>query len=169
MAIIISDTNIFVDLYNTELLDYLFSLTEEIHTVKQVLFELIDKKQSESLAKFISDGKLFIKSFDFTELAELYEFSTHCSNRLSEPDIAVVFYGHQTNGVILSGDRRLRSKAESIGIEVHGILYVVKRLVTDGIITVKIAINALEKLINSNPRLPKSDIDQLIDDLQKNS
>ena len=42
MAIIISDTNIFVDLYNTELLDYLFSLTEEIHTVKQVLFELIN-------------------------------------------------------------------------------------------------------------------------------
>ncbi|MCR5453748.1 MAG: hypothetical protein K6F33_02020 [Bacteroidales bacterium] len=162
MAIIISDTNVFIDLCEVGLLESFFSLDEEIHTVKQVVFELIDKAQSEYVAKFVEEKKLHVKSFSLAELMELNNFSEQCSNRLSEPDVAVIFYGKQTGGIILSGDRRLRSKAESIGLEVHGVLYIIYRLYTDGIITAKKAIESLENLKASNNRLPKSDIERLI-------
>lgn len=160
--IIISDTNIFVDLCNIGLLDSFFLLDEDFRTTKHIMMEIVQSEQQEKIFPYTANGKLLVKSFDLPELILLSEYKSECSSRLSESDVSVIFYGKQTGGVIMTGDNRLRKKAESEGLEVHGILYIILRLFQSSIITSETANYALTKLTETNPWLPKSEIDKII-------
>ena len=46
--VVVSDTNIFIDLYNVDLLDEFFSLDIEIHTTDFVMNELIVEKHKDN-------------------------------------------------------------------------------------------------------------------------
>ena len=58
---VVSDTNIFLDLLSIDLLAAFFSLTFDFHTTDFVIAEIKEKHQQKLIAKYIENGKLFIK------------------------------------------------------------------------------------------------------------
>ena len=84
------------------------------------------------------------------------------SGNLSIPDCSVCYYARKHNVPMLTGDRRLRKYAEAQSIEVHGILFLFDEMVRFGVVSPAIAAAKLEKLMQLNARLPKSEISQRI-------
>ena len=66
-TIVVSDTNIFIDLIEIGLLDDLFSLPWEIHTTDLVMLELKDANQKQVVMEHKNKGDLHIKEYDTQE------------------------------------------------------------------------------------------------------
>lgn len=162
MAIIVNDTNIFIDLYSIGLLRELCDLTYDVRTVDFVVNEIKDPAQAESIASLVTEGKIKIKSFNSEELAEIVEEHSMVPGNLSIPDCSVCYYARKNSATLLTGDRQLRKYAESNNVAVRGILFIFDEMVAESIISADMAAKKLRELININVRLPKSEIEARI-------
>ncbi len=164
-TIVVNDTNIFIDLFNVGLLDEFFSLPWEVHTTDLVMLELLREGQQATVSKYKDTGQLHIPTLASMEMVKIASMYQQYSNRtnLSLTDCSVWYYAKTNHYVLLTGDRKLRKVAMSDDVEVHGIIHVFDYLVECGAIRLEVAIKKLELLYNTNPRLPKEEIDKHLD------
>jgi predicted nucleic acid-binding protein len=81
---------------------------------------------------------------------------------------AFVLAQREADCILLTGDRRLRSKAEGSRIECHGVLWAVEQIHAAGLTTAKTLIKALERWsADSTVRLPQAEITLLIARLKR--
>ncbi|MBP5424302.1 MAG: hypothetical protein J6Y78_17860 [Paludibacteraceae bacterium] len=162
--IVVSDTNIFIDLIEIELLDEFFSLPWEIHTTDMVVYELKDAIQRNNVLKYISEGSLLMDACDEKAMLALMKFyALHReTTNVSIQDCSVWFYAKNNGCILLTGDSKLRSAALKTGVDVHGILFIIDNLIDKHLLAKETAVNKLNKLKLLNPRLPLSEIDKRI-------
>ena len=163
MDIVVSDTNIFIDLMAVALLEPAFELPIRIHTVDYVIYEIKEDYQKEMLNKFIASGKLVVKEFEESELAEVLGMYGSRSNNVSVTDCSVWYYAKTNNYRLLTGDGKLRRSAIADGVQVSGILYITDMLVECGLIDGKDMAEKLNDLLSINGRLPLSAIKERIE------
>ena len=160
MDIVINDTNIFLDLYDVDLLEAFFQLPVQVHTVDFVVDEIKRPAQQSVIQDLIGRGVLVVKDYSSTSLVNLYQFNLECGGNLTLTDSTVIYYAQSIAECrILTGDRQLRNRAEERGITVSGILYVFDLLVEQGLVSPAEAARKLEALFRINPRLPKREIE----------
>lgn len=122
MKIAITDANVFIDLLETDLLEFLFQINYEIHTTLEVLNELFEK-QEKAVRSFILSGQLYMKAFSPSELTQLHNESF--PRGLSIVDQGLLFYAiANTDYLILSNDGLLCKTAKQRQVEIHGSLWV---------------------------------------------
>ena len=162
--IVVNDTNVFIDLYEVGLLEGFFSLPWEVHTTDFVMLELQREGQHETVARYQTDKRLVVPVFEAKELLEIGRLYQQYVNRtnLSLTDCSVWYYAKMNNCILLTGDRKLRKVSVFDGIEVHGVLYVIDRLVELDIVSRQVAVEKLQQLYVINPRLPKEEVDKRI-------
>ena len=158
--IVISDTNIFIDLVDAGMIDAFFALPFEIHTTTYIIEELLKIEQRAAIENHIATGQLHITSLEGEDFIDLLLLYNGAGSNLSVNDCSVWLLASMKDGALLTGDGNLRRKATQNGIEVHGILYVFDKLVEHGVITTSTARSALEFLSHHNKRLPKSEIEK---------
>ena len=164
MDIVINDTNIFLDLYDVDLLDTFFQLPVQVHTVDFVVDEIKQPAQQSVIQGLISRGVLMVKNYSSAGLANLYQFNIKCGGNLTLTDSTIIYYAQSIAECrILTGDRQLRNRAEERGITVSGILYVFDLLVEHGLISPPEAAQKLEDLFKINTRLPRQEIETRIE------
>ena len=161
--VVVSDTNIFIDLIKLGALGDMFLLPWEIYTTDFVISELEDPKQRDIVLGFQQRNKLIIKTFSSSQLIELYEFMSSHSRKLSLTDSSVWLYAKKEGYTILSGDRKLLSKASTDNVEAHGLLFIFDNLVEYNILPEQYAAALLEELKAINKWLPISEIDKRIE------
>ena len=166
-SLIISDTNIFLDLISVNLLEEFFQLPCKIETTDFVIDEFVQSNQLDYVQKFISSKKLNVISFSFEELVLIKNIFDTRKNNTSLTDCSVWYRAKETSGRLLTGDGKLRKSAEADNVKVSGILYVFDNLVEYKIIKEKEAANLLENLISMNSRLPKEECEKRIQKWQK--
>ena len=162
----VSDTNIFIDLVEIGLLDTFFDLPWEIHTTDMIIHELKKAEQKEKVVEYYSNGRLHVKNYTSMEMSKLIMFHTlqRQKARVSVQDCSVWLYAKDNGYTLLTGDDRLRNAASKMGVDVHGIFYVIDKLVEMQLLSKMDAVDKLAKLILSNPRLPLPEIDKRIKD-----
>lgn len=154
--IVISDTNIFIDLWTMRLLREFFMLPFEIHTVDMVLAEITDSNQKEEIVIATKNGRLEIEQIQSNELPDVLKLK---SGNLSITDAAVWYMAKKKSALLLSGDNKLRRLAESDKVRVAGILYILDVLIEHEIIDISYAAECLELLKGKNKRLPLAEVD----------
>jgi len=156
----ISDTNIFIDLIETGLLDTFFSLPWEFHTTDMIIHELKESAQRKKVIAYQRKKVLHVKTFDEKELSNLIVFHAQMRNKtnVSIQDCSVWLYAHDNGYMLLTGDSKLKNAAMKSGVDVHGILFVIDKLVEHQLLTRERATQKLKVLILLNPRLPQADI-----------
>lgn len=167
--IVVNDTNIFIDLFNMGLLEGFFSLPWEIHTTEFVMVELTRESQHDEISKYVDSGLLHISVFEpdvMTKIVELYQQQMN-QTYLSFTDCSVWYYAKCNSYTLLTGERKLHNASSKDGVEVHGIIYVIDQLVKEGILVKRISISKLRQLGESNPRLPKDEIEKRIKHWEK--
>lgn len=162
LKIAVNDANLFIDLWEVELIEIFFQLPLEFHTTQLILNELEDE-QKEKLSKFIETNQLIVRRLTRDEIDNLATISVN-SRKLSREDLSVYFYARELNNcMILTGDNRLRKEAQRQGFEVHGILWVFEQMLENQLIEAQSAIELLRNIMNINLWLPMGECEKLIE------
>lgn len=160
--LVVSDTNIFIDLIHMGLLGDFFLLPFDITTVDFVIRELKKAGQKETVLEYEARKKLKIVEFSEAEISEIFYLKQSTKGNVSYQDCAVWLCAKKTNATILTGDRALTIRAKDDNIEVHGLLYVLDQIVLHNIIPANLVADKLEELTKENKRLPEDIIKELI-------
>ena len=160
--IIITDTNIITDLDTALILEDFVNL-DNVFISDLVKRDEINYKTGN--IDVINNFKV-ISSTD-SEIIEAIELSK-IERKLSIYDLNNYILARNNNGILATGDNRLKLFAEKNNIEVIRTLKVISYLKKNSIISTEKAINALILLKDSPTcRIPSNDIDNLINDFNK--
>lgn len=151
--LLISDSNIFIDMIVGELLGPMFQLPETF-AVPDVLYE---EELSEQHSELLDLGlvRLGLKGEGVEEAIQL---GVICTGRdaPSHNDLIALMLAKQEKTPLLTGDRRLRKLAEERydSIEIRGTIWLVHRLVEEGLIAPAEAVVGYENMRLGGSRLP---------------
>ena len=169
MEIVVNDTNILIDLFNAGLLPYCKQLNLEFRTLDLIMNEISVVEQREAVQAIVDEGTLKVFSLSGEQVGKVYlkisEYQGACN--LSPEDISVMVYAIDNNCRLLTGDKKLKDKATLENVKVSGILYLTDLLAKESDISNASMIEALERLLNSNNRLPKKLIKERIEALKR--
>jgi predicted nucleic acid-binding protein len=165
MKVVITDVNVFFDLYSIQVLPEFFALDLEIHTTDFVYNEIIREDQKSVFELFERSKKLHIIKTTLEEEDEIKEMELFRPNR-SFPDKTILWKAKKLNCALLTGDSKLRKEAEAHGLEVRGSLWVIKKLIDSGIVSKNEGLQLYKQIKSINPRLPADEIDKLIKGLK---
>ncbi len=169
--VVVSDTNILIDLVETGLMEQFFKLQYEFHTTDMVISELTDMRQRAEVDRYITQGLLKIKAFSSEEMQRFIDFisAKNKGKKLSHTDLSVWYYASENSYVLLTGDGKLRKMAIDDGVVVHGTVFVFDKFVEMDIIPKDVAVEKIKLLKTINPRLPENEIEKRIEDWGKDN
>lgn len=151
--VVVSDTNIFIDLIEIGLIKAFFNCGLEIHTTAMVIDEVKNERQKEEL---LSYDRLVVKKYtesDYNVVYEYYIDARRCSN-LSVTDCSVLLYAKELGCTLLTNDGKLRNVAKREGLEVKRLLSIIMYLVEKNEVDIDVAKAAMERLMETNSRAP---------------
>lgn len=151
--VIINDTNIWIDLKLTNIIEKVFLLPYEL-AVPDILYndELKDM-----------DGELLeangIKIIEMTndEVAETAERSG-MTNRVSFNDLTTLVVAKSRGYILVTGDGNLRKIAKSENVELRGTIWLIDEMVSNNILDIGEAALICKKLLQLKRRLPKEEL-----------
>lgn len=147
IKIAVTDANIFIDLYDLEIINSFFDLDIEVHTTSTVLYELYLNQQQILLA-YHSVGKLEIHNLKMEDYEEI--FNENYPKSLSEADKSVLHVANKINAYVLSSDKAVRNFARIKNIKYHGMIWVFDKLVENKVLSGNEAKLKLKKLLETN-------------------
>lgn len=161
MNVVVSDTNIFIDLDQIGLLEAFCELSCDIHTVDFVLAELTKGILRDKVERLVSAHKIHLKVYDGNELMKLAGYYASIKERcnLSLTDCSVLTYAQDNGFKLLTGDRKLKRHAEVNGLDVSGVLFVMDALLEEHILSIEVYKEKLSRLMLTNERLPRREIE----------
>lgn len=154
-GIVVSDTNIFIDLFNAGLLERFCELPCSICTTDFVDMEIETRELRAEMERLYADGRIRKKTFKETEITGMLALQTR---NLSFTDCSVLYYAKSGSYLLLTGDSKLRQTAEEMGLGVAGVIGIMDEMLSCGIIDGELYATSLTQLMATNPRLPKKEI-----------
>lgn len=148
MQLLISDTNILIDMEEGGLLTLFFNLPYEFCVPDVLYYEELEEQHAHLCELGLSLREL--------TPASLSQVST-IKSRYAGPSINDVFallLAQQEGCPLLSGDKDLRDAATAERIEVRGTIWLVEEMVQHGIINNDEALEAYDKMKAAGRRLP---------------
>lgn len=149
--VLVSDTNIWVDLQNGDILSDIFRLPYRLIVPELAILELISPKweilQSFGLEYYELSSQVMQELFDLTILHK----------RLSATDLASFLLARELAIPLLTGDKRLKELAKNNHIPVYGILWLLDEMIRFEVISKQTAAEALSKMLEMGARLPKDE------------
>jgi predicted nucleic acid-binding protein len=162
VQIVVTDTNVIIDLLEVDALSEFFALPFEIYTTDFVMAEILDEAHKDLLDVFKRSKQLTILESSSEEIIAMNTMQVRPSlKRIA--DRSAFWKAKELRAMLLTGDRNLRKVAEANGLEVHGILWVVECLVRKTIISKKSATDLLSNLQEINPWLPRKEVEEMIE------
>ena len=162
--IIITDTNIITDLNNANILEEFINI-DNVYISDMVKNDEINSKTGN--VKLINKFKVI--SATATQLIEVNNLS-YTEKKLSTYDLLSFVIARDNNCILATGDNRLKNYSENNSIEVFRTLKIIKLMKDNNIISCQKAIDACN-LLKQCPttRIPETDINNLINELEKDS
>lgn len=162
--IIITDTNIITDLNSANILEEFINI-DNVYISDMVKNDEINSKTGN--VKLINKFKVI--SATATQLIEVNNLS-YTEKKLSTYDLLNFVIARDNNCILATGDNRLKNYSENKGVEVLRTLKIIKLMKDNNIISCRKAIDACDLLKKcSTTRIPEMDINNLIDELEKDS
>ncbi len=153
--IAINDANILIDLVKTGLFEASLKLPIVYHTTS-IIFEELYSHQQALFNISIQQERYKIIEISLEEMGEI-EALVPLDVSLSIQDWSAYYFAKKWNCLLLTGDNRLRNRAVSDGIKVHGVLWILDELLANGCINRSEAHQLLQQLMSINKRLPQKD------------
>lgn len=149
MTLLISDTNIFIDFEEGELIDELFCLAYTLGVPDLLYEDELREQHADLLARGLKLLELDAQGLSrIMKLGRLYP-------QPSRLDLAALVTAEQNNCALVTGDRNLRRAAKSEGIQVYGTLWICEQLVHEEVISVERLALAYKRMRERGRRLPK--------------
>lgn len=148
----IMDSSVVISLHKGDILDLLTCLDWELMAPDLILDELAQPSGSDLEQSGIARGILTGQ-----EMQKVYELASN-HPEVSSPDFSVLVLAVREGTVLLTDDRNLRKVAADKGVEVHGTLWVMDRLVEQGVLTKELASHSLDMMVKKGRRFPPAEV-----------
>lgn len=160
MTLLIHDANVLIDLIDIDLLDLALDLPYGMTMTDLVYGEIEDPKQSHVLATCITKKRIRVITSTTKEM-DVIIASMKSSSSLSLADCSVLYHADILDGIVITGDRKVRKEAGSRNIKVHGTPWILMQLVEAKRLCPLDAITKMDLLLAVNPRLPREKCEDL--------
>jgi len=147
-SLLVTDTNIWIDLENGKILADIFRLPYQFFTTDFSVQEFIHPGWDVLRTLGLQTHGLEPESV--LELAQLRQIHL----QLSAVDLAALLLAKMLGASLVTGDRHLNELARAQGLPVHGVLWVLDEMVNHQVLTAIQAATALKKMLNQGARLP---------------
>jgi uncharacterized protein YacL len=147
-SVLVTDTNIWIDLENGGILAEVFHLPYQFLTPDFAIPELIHPRWQTLQALGLE-----VRELDSERIRELVILGQAIKN-LSITDLAVFLLAKTLEATLLTGDWRLNELATANSLSVHGVLWLLDEMVRYQAITTGQAANALGRMFDQGARLP---------------
>lgn len=166
MRIVVNDSSALIDLKKGNLLEILVELPFE--------FVVADALLADELLSFTKPEVDFMRrrmtvlTLDGEEMVRVGQLQAS-SPALSVHDCsALILAKRQSDCILLTGDKRLRSRAEADEIECHGVLWIIEEVARAKLAPIKLLLKALETWRDdTSVRLPPGEVSQAIARLKR--
>ncbi len=142
MSVIVSDASVLFDLADAAIRLNCFELPYEFQ-IADVMFEEELVSIGVTHEDLVAAG-LVVARFNGDEVLEQIRLRARFPS-LSAPDAFALLLARRESGILLTGDRRLRSAATSEGVERHGHLWLVERLSEHAIVANRTLVEVLKR------------------------
>ena len=156
MKLHINDANILMDIVKLNLTASFLALEFELYTTDFVFAEMEPEQQEQLLSDTLI--KIGANQEDMTAIFELSEQNTG----LSYEDCSTWYFAQKMDGILVTGDGKLRTKARASGVEVRGMIYIIEQIKQQGLLPTVDCIEKLRLLRELNDRLPMNEIENRI-------
>lgn len=156
MNLHINDANILIDIVHLDLVLPFLALEFELYTTDFVFAELEIEQQ-----KVLSSAQLIKIAAEETEILAIFHLMEQHTG-LSFEDCSVWYYAQKMEGILITGDGRLRTKARASGINVKGIIYIIEQIKVQQLVPLATCIEKMKLLKQLNNRLPVHEIENRI-------
>lgn len=147
-SVLVTDTNIWIDLENGCILAEVFHLPYQFLTPDFAISELIHPRWQTLQALGLEAREL-----DPEGILELFKLRQDFNN-LSTTDLAAFLLAKTLEATLLTGDWRLNELAKANRLSVHGVLWLLDEMVHYQAIAPGQAANALGRMLDQGARLP---------------
>jgi predicted nucleic acid-binding protein len=152
----VTDTNVWIDLDIGGLTDLIFRLPLNLQAPDVIVAEL-ERPDGTTLA-----GRgLQVRELTGSQALEVVRLARRYI-RPSRSDLFALVLARSQGATLLTGDRHLRSAAESEGVKVHGTLWLIDELVGAGLLEKREAIERLSRMVRAGRRLPAEEVKKRI-------
>jgi predicted nucleic acid-binding protein len=162
MKVVVQDASVLIDLAAADLLEAWFSLDIETLTSSFVWREVNRRSQKAKLRAFARDQRIQVVNMGTEVLSEIVRLKMDLPAKLSLNDASVLHLAVERTAVLLTGDRNLRTAAESRAVTVYGLPALMDYMVQEEALSASNAITKLELLCRLNPRLQKRECEPLL-------
>jgi len=153
-VVCVTDADIWIDLHHANLLDEAFAL-EVAWMTPDIVFHDEVLTVDRSLLK---DLGLEIRPLSGEELTRITELNAHHPSP-SPKDLSTLVVAEIEGGIVVTGDGPLRRAVKEEDMEVHGVLWILDRLVEQTIIPPSRAATSLKTMVSHGSRLPEKEVD----------
>ncbi|MEO5776675.1 MAG: hypothetical protein ABIQ27_07200 [Flavobacterium sp.] len=156
MKLHINDANILMDIVKLDLAVAFLALGFELYTTDFVFAEMELEQQAALQSAVLV--KLGANEADMNAIFEMTE--EHAG--LSFEDCSTWYFAQKMDGILVTGDGKLRTKASASGVEVRGMIYIIEQIKVQGLLPIITCVEKLRLLKELNDRLPMAEIDTRI-------
>jgi predicted nucleic acid-binding protein len=158
-TVAVTDANIFIDLIKTDTIHLLFKLELRIHTTQEVVDEL-EPYQQDVVYALSKEGDVSIYGLSYEELSNMP--NQKFPDGLHLDDQTVFVLAKKIDGILLSGDKKLRKYCERNDILVKGILWIYDEAYERNLMDTIVLVERIKLLMSINKRLPINDCQERI-------
>lgn len=151
VKILVSDTNIWIDLHRSGLLSTVFALPHHFVTTDFVWRELRHPPGQQ-----LTDLGLTIEGLSGDEVLSLFELRQTLGNS-SLADVSCYFLSRERGWTLLTGDGALRKSGQQGQLEVRGVIWILDELERHALLSAHQLADALDSMLNAGARLPKDE------------
>lgn len=161
MQLLISDSNILIDLIVVDQIDNMFNLPY-IFSVPDILFDQeLKEEHSDLLERGLNVMKLSMETVAYAfELTDKY-------TKPGRNDLFALALAKQESCPLLTGDLDLRNAAESEAVVLYGTIWVIDHLVRHSLLSVDEARNIYLKMKEKKRRIPWAVADAHLDEIER--
>jgi hypothetical protein len=160
-VVCVTDANIWIDLHNADLLDAVFELEYTWRTPNIIVRDEVLTVDRDLLV----DLGLDVRTLSGDELNRILTLNGHYPQP-SPKDLSVLVVADEDDGIVVTGDGPLRDAAKNEDMTVHGVLWILDRLVEEELITENRAATALNAMLQQGARLPDEAVEERLDGWQ---
>jgi len=148
----VTDTNVWIDLDDAGLTDLIFRLPLNLQAPDVIVAEL----ERPDGAVLVERG-LQVRELTGSQVLEVARLARQYL-RPSRSDLFALVLAKSEGATLLTGDRHLRSAAESEGVNVHGTLWLVDEMVEARLLEQREAAARLLRMVQAGRRLPTEEV-----------
>ncbi len=152
--ILVSDTNIWIDLHRCNLLETVFKLPHQFVTTEFVWREL-RKPPGQQL----TDLGLAIEALSSDETLQLFALKQSLKNS-SLADVSCYFVARDRGWTLLTNDGALRKSGHQSELDVRGVLWILDELEFHRVLSPVELASALTSMLDAGARLPDEECDR---------